>query len=403
MPIAGETPSQAFLTIIREELTPIEAHLNIHDTALFRLFHLYTALMSNIRNPVPRLIDDTDPKLPIHVRYQKYQSDRDYLRRLLAIHPQTPRKAFLERIHGELELVQKRLSELQQIDTASLAPVEFRRRHPGPLDLRSVFKPNIPPVLPSALASARFIDDLSRVPYPENIQSPKVELNINAKDGKFRYDRDFLLQFMSICKEKPDNLPSLEVSGIAPVNQNAMTRTVQRKRLILQPRSKPTAEEQGLTMAEAIPAGSDNSFNDGKEATVEMSEEAVNKKISEDSKEFFAVRNLDEAEFYFSTLPVAHHHRLVEKLVGTAIESKKANVQLVADFFVRVVSKELCSVVAFEGGFSPLVEILEDISIDAPKAPNNMALMMKAAFFDSERAARLAAKSSDPDKLLALL
>ena len=40
--------------------------------------------------------------------------------------------------------------------------------------------------LPSAITTARIIDDLGRVPYPEGIKSPKVELNINAKDGKFR-------------------------------------------------------------------------------------------------------------------------------------------------------------------------------------------------------------------------
>lgn len=46
---------------------------------------------------------------------------------------------------------------------------------------------NIPGGLPSALVTARIIDDLSRVPYPENIKRPKFKLNINAKDGKFRY------------------------------------------------------------------------------------------------------------------------------------------------------------------------------------------------------------------------
>ncbi len=38
---------------------------------------------------------------------------------------------------------------------------------------------------PSALATARIIDDLGRVPYPEGIRSPRVELNINAMDGEF--------------------------------------------------------------------------------------------------------------------------------------------------------------------------------------------------------------------------
>lgn len=176
----------------------------------------------------------------------------------------------------------------------------------------------------------------------------------------------------------------------------------QRRRLILRPRWMLTTEEQGSTTAEATPTDSHNSSHD-EEAASEMSEEDANKKISEDLKEFFAIRDLDEAEVYFSALPVAHHHRLVDRLVGTAVDSNVANVQLVADFFTRVVSKELCSVDAFEEGFSLHVELLKDIAIDEPKAPNNMALMMKAVSFDIERTVRIAAKSLDADKLLALL
>ncbi|KAJ7647733.1 hypothetical protein FB45DRAFT_1052162 [Roridomyces roridus] len=175
----------------------------------------------------------------------------------------------------------------------------------------------------------------------------------------------------------------------------------QRRRLILQPRTKP-ADGQEPTTADATPAGSDDEEEE-EETAAEMSEEDANKKIAEDSKEFFAVRNLDEAEVYFSALPAAHHFRLVDKLVGKATESKEVDAQLVADFFTRAVAKELCSVDAFEEGFSPLVEILEDMAIDAPKAPNNMALMMKSISFDDERTARIAGKSMDADKLLALL
>ncbi|KAJ3997784.1 hypothetical protein F5050DRAFT_1690116, partial [Lentinula boryana] len=105
-----------------------------------------------------------------------------------------------------------------RINTA--APSEpLPKRRPGRLDLSTVDKPNIPAPLPSALATARVIDDLGRVPYPEGVQSPKIELNVNAKDGKFRYDRDFLLQFMSVCKEKPDNLPALDAIGLEPPSQ----------------------------------------------------------------------------------------------------------------------------------------------------------------------------------------
>lgn len=55
-----------------------------------------------------------------------------------------------------------------------------------PLDLSYASKPNIPTPLPPALATARIIEDLGRVPYPDGVRSPKVELNVNAKDGKFR-------------------------------------------------------------------------------------------------------------------------------------------------------------------------------------------------------------------------
>ncbi|KAH9976149.1 eukaryotic translation initiation factor 4G1, eIF4E-binding domain-containing protein, partial [Lactifluus volemus] len=70
------------------------------------------------------------------------------------------------------------------------------------------------PACPSVLATARYIEDINCITYPEGIKCPKAELNINTQKGKFRYDRDFLLQFMNICKEKPDNLLPLENIGL---------------------------------------------------------------------------------------------------------------------------------------------------------------------------------------------
>jgi hypothetical protein len=75
---------------------------------------------------------------------------------------------------------------LQEVAAAvSLSP-ELPRRRPGPLNLFTSEDHN-PPRLPSALATARIIDNLGRVPYPEGVKRPKAELNINARDGKFRY------------------------------------------------------------------------------------------------------------------------------------------------------------------------------------------------------------------------
>lgn len=173
---------------------------------------------------------------------------------------------------------------------------------------------------------------------------------------------------------------------------------LQRKRIVLAPRSKPVED------AEAVPSNVESEVNSSEdEASPEMSDADVKKKIAEDSKEFFGVRNLDEAEVYFSALPSQHHHNLVDKLVSTAVESKEADAQLVADFFSRAASKELCSPAAFEEGFAPIAEIIDDIAIDAPKAFQLFALMIKGADFDEERRSRVASKSIDNDKLLALL
>ncbi|KAG8934848.1 hypothetical protein FRC01_014014 [Tulasnella sp. 417] len=89
-----------------------------------------------------------------------------------------------------------------------------QRPVPGPLDLSHTQRPPLTPGLPSALASARKIDDLDSVTYPEGIKTP-VEMNQGqTKGGKYKYDRDFLLQFMQVCKDKPDNLSSLDALGI---------------------------------------------------------------------------------------------------------------------------------------------------------------------------------------------
>ncbi|GAA6062870.1 hypothetical protein JCM10212_000792 [Sporobolomyces blumeae] len=66
----------------------------------------------------------------------------------------------------------------------------------------------------AAISSAREISDLSNVSYPEPTKAPAAELNVNSEPGKYRYDRDFLLQFMAICQEKPENLPNLTEMGM---------------------------------------------------------------------------------------------------------------------------------------------------------------------------------------------
>ena len=79
-----------------------------------------------------------------------------------------------------------------------------------------------------------------------------------------------------------------------------------------------------------------------------------------------------------------------------AIGSKEADVE-------HGRSKGLCLPAALEEGSMPTTELFDDIAIDAPKAFDLMAIMMKGAKLDEERQSRIANKSMDNDKLLKLL
>jgi translation initiation factor 4G len=164
---------------------------------------------------------------------------------------------------------------------------------------------------------------------------------------------------------------------------------------------KPVEEEDKTSSGSA-----DNSEDEADDDPPSvMSEAEADKRIVEDIKEFFSVRNIDESEDYFTRLPPEHHHRLVNKMVSNAIESKEADGKLVADAFTRATEKKLCSISAFEEGFLPVAELLDDIVIDAPKAFQILATMMKGAGLDNdeERRTKIAQKSTDGDKLLELL
>ena len=88
--------------------------------------------------------------------------------------------------HVFAELPAKPLEkEPLRIDTSIPSP-EPQRRRPGPLNLQATINTNIAPPLPSALATARHIEDINRITYPQGIKSPRVELNVNTQKGKFR-------------------------------------------------------------------------------------------------------------------------------------------------------------------------------------------------------------------------
>ena len=65
-------------------------------------------------------------------------------------------------------------------------------------------EPPQPSAALKSLQSARFLEDPRSIEYPSTIASPNPALNKNAPaDRKFKYDKEFLLQFQSVFKEKP--------------------------------------------------------------------------------------------------------------------------------------------------------------------------------------------------------
>lgn len=59
-------------------------------------------------------------------------------------------------------------------------------RNPSPDHLARSPPKSHPVIPPSALSTAKYIKKLEPTMYPEGIQCPKIELNVNADDDKFR-------------------------------------------------------------------------------------------------------------------------------------------------------------------------------------------------------------------------
>lgn len=104
----------------------------------------------------------------------------------------------------------------------------------------------------SSLTSAKFIDNFSKVSYPTNINSPKSELNESAEPGKFRYDRDFLLQFMNVYTEKPIDLPPLASIGMESGGMGASSRLNRRASAMGPPAAPGRAQGLGISSSSSF-------------------------------------------------------------------------------------------------------------------------------------------------------
>jgi translation initiation factor 4G len=86
----------------------------------------------------------------------------------------------------------------------SLKSIEKTRSKPSPLNLQiKTNEPGPPSAALTALRSARPVDNLRHLQYPEGIQSPNPALNPLANATKFKYDKEFLMQFQGVFTDKP--------------------------------------------------------------------------------------------------------------------------------------------------------------------------------------------------------
>ncbi|KAL8766701.1 MAG: hypothetical protein Q9209_006570 [Squamulea sp. 1 TL-2023] len=90
---------------------------------------------------------------------------------------------------------------------ASMAPPKTLNSKQKPAALKLETTKTVEPPQPSAqllsLRSARRLTSLNDISYPAAIASPNPALNTTAPMGKFRYDKNFLVQFQSVFVEKP--------------------------------------------------------------------------------------------------------------------------------------------------------------------------------------------------------
>jgi translation initiation factor 4G len=86
----------------------------------------------------------------------------------------------------------------------ALKSIERSRSKPSPLNLQlKTNEPALPSAQLTALRSARPVENLKGLHYPEGIQSPNPALNPLATATRFKYDKDFLMQFQNVFTEKP--------------------------------------------------------------------------------------------------------------------------------------------------------------------------------------------------------
>ncbi|KDN42254.1 hypothetical protein RSAG8_06921, partial [Rhizoctonia solani AG-8 WAC10335] len=173
---------------------------------------------------------------------------------------------------------------------------------------------------------------------------------------------------------------------LGPGGSSATAGTGGRRKLVLQPRIKPSEVEDSEPEGQEV-------------ASVAMTEEEAQNKAKEDVKEYLAVENIDEA-----IMALEYRHLFVDKLVNTSMDGGNKVVVLAEKlFFVVVLAEKLFfaartrSVIfpeGFERGLLPTIEMADDLSIDVPKTYEWLARMIHAAGLGEAKTEEMADKIS---------
>ncbi|KZV97948.1 ARM repeat-containing protein [Exidia glandulosa HHB12029] len=99
------------------------------------------------------------------------------------------------------------------------------------------------PGLMSALATACIITDINQIQYPENIKSPRIELNMNVKEGRFRSVHVLWLCYSAKVVER-------KVKGL--LNKLTMERFDSISDQIIDWANKSEKEKDGRTLIQVI-------------------------------------------------------------------------------------------------------------------------------------------------------
>ncbi|KAG8971717.1 hypothetical protein FRB90_010421 [Tulasnella sp. 427] len=209
-----------------------------------------------------------------------------------------------------------------------------------------------------------------------------------------------------------DTMPKRTPSGRGTTRKPSVDQVPQvapdtplRRKLQLLPRSVTAGEDGGV--------GDDKPESDEEQAPAAApvktyTDQQAKAKVEEDIKEFFNVRDVSEGEKSFAELPEEHKSKLVDKFASRALDSKDADVKLVADVFEKAATSKSCSPAAFEDGLAGIIEFLDDTATDVPQAYTIMAKLLRGTKLPQETVESLADKiyvDGDPlvkpkDKLL---